>query len=197
MSTHWKPGKKTVAMGAAPRPSQIRRDPVRLAPNVPARPQRPLNYRERELFLGMAAILIFGAIIAAGIIAFSIFTVFHDDPAADAQAAQFSQCYNAQGPNCVLDGGTIYTGGERVGIAGVDAPRIADAACDAEHDRGVQAATMLALVLNSGPVSVGPPFRDATGRTVRRVEVKGRDVAAKMLDEDLAHQPGSGLAWCH
>jgi endonuclease YncB( thermonuclease family) len=201
VSKHWKPGKTTVKLNAAvrpaARPSRIRRDPVALNANVAAKPQRPLNYRERELFFGIAGILIFGMLMAAGVIALSIFTVFRDDPAADARAAQFNQCYAAAGPNCVLDGDTIYVGGQRVEIAGMEAPKISDAGCDVERDRGIQAATELALLLNSGPVAVGAPFRDSTGRTVSKVEVKGRDVALKMVDQNVAHEANSGLGWCH
>ena len=201
MSKHWKPGKTTVQLGTAARPaarpSRIRREPVPLNANVPAKPQRPLNYRERELFFGIAGILIFGTLIAAGIIALSIFTVFRDDPAADARAAQFNQCYAAAGPNCVLDGGTIYVAGQRVEIAGIEAPKIAEARCDREHDRGVEAATEMAMLLNSGRVSIGAPFRDSTGRTVRKVEVNGRDVALQMIGQNVAHEANSGLGWCH
>ena len=178
------------------RPSRIRREPVQINANLAAAPQRRRSSRERELFLGIAGVLIFATGIAAGIIALSIFTVSHADPEADARALQFSQCYNAQGPNCVLDGGTIYAGGARVEIAGMEAPAIADAQCDREHDRGVDAATQLALLLDSGPVTIGAPFRGQDGRTVRKVEVKGRDVALKMINLDLAHEAGSGLGWC-
>jgi len=110
---------------------------------------------------------------------------------------QFSQCYNAQGPNCVLDGGTIYADNQRVEIAGIDAPGIRDAKCDVEHDRGIEAASQLALLLNSGPVSIGKPYRDGiTGRTVRKVEVKGRDVALTMIGQNMAHAVNSGLTYC-
>lgn len=200
MGKPWKPGKTTVQLEAATRastrPSRIRREPVRINANVPVKPQRPLNYRERELYLGIAGILIFAALIAVGIIGFAIFTVTRDDPAADARALEFSQCYNAQGPNCVLDGGTFYMAGQRIEIAGIEAPGILDSKCDREHDRGVDAATQLALLLNSGPVTVGPPFRDQAGRTVRKVEVKGSDLAVRMIAGDLAHEAGSGLNWC-
>jgi hypothetical protein len=197
----WKPGKTTVALSAAAhpaaRPSRIRREPVRITPDVPAKPQRPMNRRERDLYLGIAGILIFAAVIAMGIIAFSILTVVRDDPAAEARAAQFGQCYNAQGPNCVLDGGTIYVSGERIAIAGLEAPRITDATCDREHERGVEAATELALLLNSGPVTIGRRVRDQAGRIVRKVEVKGSDIAPRLIGDDVAHEVGSGLAWCH
>ena len=201
MSKHWKPAKTTVALNGparpAARPSRIRRQPVAVNANIPARPQRPANYRERELFFGIAGILIFAALIGAATIALAKFTVFHDDPAADARALQFGQCYNAEGPNCVLDGGTIYVDGQRVEIAGIEAPAILDAKCDSEHDRGIVAATDLAMLLNSGPVSLGDPFTDQLGRTVRKVEVKGSDIAPSMIDQGLAHEAGSGLAWCH
>ena len=200
MSQHWNPGKTTVKLDAgarpAARPSRIRREPVPINANIPVKPQRPANLRERELVLGMIGIVIFAAMITAAVIMGAMFTVVHDDPAADARAAQFSQCYNAQGSNCVLDGGTIYVGGKRVLIAGIDAPGINDAKCDRERDRGIDAATQLAELLNSGTVTVGAPFRDATGRTVQKVAINGRDVAARMIDGNLAHEAGSGLSWC-
>jgi endonuclease YncB( thermonuclease family) len=150
------------------------------------------------LFFGIAGILIFAAAIAAAVVALGVVTVFRDDPAADARAMQFTQCYNAQGPNCVLNGGTIYVDNKRIEIAGLDAPSIADAKCDREHDRGIEAATDLAQILNSGPVSVGDAFSDSlTGRTVHKVEVKGRDVALKMIGDNVAHAPNGGLGWCH
>ena len=196
MSKHWKPGKKTVALNPVARPSRIRRDPVKINANVPAKPLRPLNYRERDLYFGIAGILIFAAAIAAGIIGFSIFTVTRDDPAADARAAQFGQCYNAQGPNCVVDGDTFYVGARQVEIAGIEAPRIEDARCPAEHDRGVAAAVELVELLNSGGVTIGEATSDPSGRAVRKVEVKGRDVATKMIDLSLAREAGSNPSWC-
>jgi hypothetical protein len=198
VSKHWKPGKTIVKLESAPRPSRIRREPVQLNPNVPVRPQRPVNYREIELYGGIVGILVMAALIAAMIIGLAMFTVFHDDPEAEARAMQFSQCYNAQGPNCVLDGGTFKMGQQWISVAGIDAPKIAEAQCDAERDRGIAAATELAELLNSGPVTVGSPFRDSvTGRTVRKVEVKGRDIALKMIGDDVAHEANSGLSWCH
>jgi micrococcal nuclease len=196
VSKHWKPDKKTVALNPAAPPSRIRRDPVPLNGNFASKPKRPSNTRERELYLGIAGILIFAAAIAAAIIGFSTFTVIGDDPAADARAAQFDQCYNAQGPNCVLDGDTIYVGSKQVEIAGIEAPSIADARCPVEHDRGVTAAVGLAELLNSGRVTIGAATRDPSGRAVRKVEVKGRDVATTMINQSLAREAGSSPSWC-
>jgi endonuclease YncB( thermonuclease family) len=196
VSKHWKPDKKTVALNPVARPSRIRRDPVPINGNVPAKPRRPSNTRERELYFGIAGVLVFAAAIAAGIFGLSIFTVIRADPAADARAAQFGQCYNAQGPNCVVDGDTFYVAGTRVEIAGIEAPGIADARCPAEHDRGVAAAVELAELLNSGRVTIGGATRDPSGRAVRTVEVKGRDLATIMIDRSLAREAGSSPSWC-
>lgn len=193
---HWKPAKKTVELATPARPSRIRREPVQLNPNVPERKPRPVNYRERDMYLGIAGIMAFAAAIGAGILMFAVFTVVHDDPAADARYNQFNQCYAATGPNCVLDGGTIYVNNARVAIAGIEAPAINGAKCDRERDRGIGAATLLAMLLNSGPVSVGPAFTDQSGRAVHKVSVKGRDVAQTMIDQDAVHEAGSGLFWC-
>jgi endonuclease YncB( thermonuclease family) len=196
VSKHWKPGKTTVALKPVARPSRIRRDPVKINANVPAKPRRPLNYRERELYFGIAGVLVFAAAIAAGIFGFSIFTAVRDDPTAAARAAQFGQCYNAQGPNCVLDGDSFYVAGTWVEIAGIEAPSIADARCPVEHDRGVTAAVVLADLLNSGRVTIGAATRDSSGRAVREVEVSGRDVATTMIDRSLAREAGSNPSWC-
>jgi hypothetical protein len=32
---------------------------------------------------------------------------------------------------------------------------------------------------------------------VHKVEVKGRDVALKMIGDNVAHAPNGGLGWCH
>lgn len=196
MSRHWNPNKATVALdGAAPRPSRIRRDPLRTPGSEPAKPVKPRS-TEQELISGVAGIILFGAMIAAAIVGLSIATFTRDDPSAAAALRRFNQCYNATGPNCVLNGETIYVAGNRIDIAGMDAPRIDGASCDAERSQGMEAATQLADILNSGRVSIGAPFTETTGQVVRKVEVKDNDIAKKMIGEGLAHVAGSKLGWC-
>lgn len=191
MTVHSKIRRKTVEL----RPSRIRRDPIRLERNERRTAARS---PEQEIWGGVAGVLAIAALLVLVIVGLGAATIFRDDPDAAARQQRFAQCYNAEGDNCVLDGGTIYVNNQRVEVAGIDAPSIADAKCDAEHDRGIAAATELAMILNSGPVVLGEPFRDAlTGRTVRKVEVKGRDVALKMIADNVAHEPNSGLSYCH
>ena len=76
MSKQWKPGKKTVALEAAVRPSRIRRDPV------PAQKKVEPVSREREILGGVAGVLLFAAAICAVIIGIAA-TVYirAEDPA--------------------------------------------------------------------------------------------------------------------
>ena len=54
----------------------------------------------------------------------------------------------------------------------------------------------LALLLNSGPVTLGAVTRDSSGRAVRKVEVKGRDVALRLIGQGFAREAGSSSNWC-
>lgn len=139
------------------------------------------------MWLGVAGIILFAVVLATVIFGISAATIVEDDPAADARAAQFDQCYNG-GANCVADGDTIYVAGEKVVIAGIAAPRIQDANCSDERSRGIDTAVRLANLLNSGTVTLGTAFRDPYGRRVRDVQVRGEDVAQRLLNDGLARE---------
>lgn len=177
-------------------PSRIRREPVRLEPELdPVKAEA--RARERQMWGGVAGVLLFAAALAVLAIGISAATIFHDDPAAAARATRFGQCYNAEGSNCVLDGGTIYVQGKKVAIAGVDAPQIQGARCENERARGIEAAVRLADLLNSGKVTVSALFRDPYGRIVRKVRVGGDDVAGTLIDAGVAREPGTDpQSWC-
>jgi endonuclease YncB( thermonuclease family) len=196
VSKHWKPGKKTVTLRPAVRQSRIRREPVRLEPQVdPVKAEA--RAREREMWGGVAGVLLFAVALAVLVVGVSVATLFHEDRAAAARALRFGQCYNAEGPNCVLDGATIYVARQKVTIAGVEAPQIQDARCDAERSRGIDAAVRLADLLNSGKVTVGAPFRDAYGRAVRKVQVNGEDAGGTLITAGVAREyDGSPQGWC-
>ena len=190
VSKPWKPARPTVAL----RPSRIRRDPVRIEKRVEA------ASREREIWGGVAGVLLFAFVLVAVVVGISVATLTKDDPAAAAAAARFDQCYTGAA-NCVSDGDTIHVAGEKVEIAGIAAPRIQDAGCAAERDRGIDAAVLLADLLNSGKVNVSAPSRDPSGREVHKVEVNGRDVAAAMVGNGLVRDAGSDAgssarSWC-
>jgi endonuclease YncB( thermonuclease family) len=198
VSKHWKPGRKTILVPPGARPSRIRREPVRLhgGSEPPKERKTLLTPQEREMWGGVTGVLLFAAAIAVVIVAIGAVTFFRDDPEAAARAQRFGQCYNG-GANCVIDGAAIYVQGVRVEIAGIEAPSIQNAKCDAERTRGIDAAVRLADLLNSGRVSVSAAFRDASGRDVRKITVNDEDVAETLIDAGAARKSdGQGQGWC-
>ena len=191
MSKHWKPGKKTVELQPAARPSRIRRDPVRLLEKVEAKPASP----EREAWATAGGVVLFGLVCTALILGISEITS-HGKAAAAAETAKFAQCYDG-GADCVVDGDTIHLAGEEVAIAGMDAPEIRGAACREERSLGILAAVRLADLINGGQVTLAAVEREPDGRVLRHVEVDGRDVAGSMIAAGVARPYGAGpLSWC-
>jgi micrococcal nuclease len=193
VSKPWNPARNTVAV----RPSRIRRQPVALSESPVESAKAQARSDEREIWGGVAGVLLMAAAVVVLTVGVSLATIFHDDPGAAARAARFEQCYNAEGRNCVLEGDTIYVGGEKVEIAGIAAPHIQGAQCEAERSRGIAAAVRLAELLNGGKVTVGRAFRDDYGRAVRKVQVDGEDVGETMISAGLARDyVGDSPEWC-
>lgn len=191
MSKHWKPGKKTVELGAA-RPSRIRRDPVPLGKKEAPPPPSP----EREKWLGVLGVVLFAAACAVLTVGISEITS-HRNTAERAPRAEFGHCYNHSGPNCVLDGDTVYFGGEKLEIAGMDAPEIRAAACPDERSRGIEAAVRLNELLNRGKVTVTGTERGTGGQLLTKLTVDGVDVGATMVSAGVAREYGDGRnSWC-
>ena len=193
MSKHWKPGRQTVALHPAPRPSRIRRDPLLVKP-IEKKVAPPSH--EQEIWLAVTGIILFALAIATATMGFSAITGGGQSAAAPAvNAAKFGDCIG--GPNCVIDGETIRVGGETVKIAGMRAPKIRLARCDAEQQRGVKAVEELTALLNSGKVTTGDEVREADGQLRTQVLVNGQDVAATMIAASMAREAGSvPPSWC-
>lgn len=102
----------------------------------------------------------------------------------------------------VTDGDTFrLAGGERIRIAGIDAPEIqrGHAKCRAELARG-KAATAKAIALLKGRRVEIERVGRSYGRTVGRVRLDGRDVAATLVGLGAARWWPRGKAkpdWCH
>ena len=194
MSKPWKPGRETVALPSEPRPSRIRRDPVRLD----AKAVKPPPTREREIWTAIAGVVLIAAGCTALIVGVSAVTSSDSSAAAAPSAAdQFTFCRTGAEPNCVIDGDTAVIAGERLEIAGMDAPEVRGAGCPAESRRGIQAAVRLRELLNGGTVAVTGTERGADGRLLRKVEVDARSVGLTMTAAGLARDYGGGLkSWC-
>lgn len=185
MGKQWKPQKKTVALA----PSKIRREPLRLDEKV--KPESP----EREISMTVVGVVVIALACAALIVGIAIVT--QRNAQAEAARPAFGQCYNTSGGNCVLDGDTIYLGGQKVELAGFDAPEVRGAECPAEAERGVDAAVRLLALLNKGPVTVARMERDSDGLVRPRIEVGGRDVATAMINAGVGREiEGGRRNWC-
>ena len=115
-------------------------------------------------------------------------------------ASRFGECKWGGGTNCVVDGDTIYLDGDKIRIAGIDAPETHDYDCPSELDRGTRAASRLQALLNSGgAVTLTSIERDEDkyGRKLRNVAVGGADVGETLIGEGLARAYGGGRrSWC-
>ena len=111
----------------------------------------------------------------------------------------FGACKWGGGSNCVVDGDTIYLAGEKIRIAGIDAPETHDYGCASELALGERSAARLRELVNSGALTLTSIDRDEDryGRKLRNVAVDGRDVGAVLVSEGLAREYGGGRQpWC-
>jgi hypothetical protein len=113
--------------------------------------------------------------------------------------ASFSYCKWGGGTNCVVDGDTFWIGGQKVRIAGIDAPETHDYRCRSELELGERAARDLQALLNSGAVTMTSidRDRDVYGRLLRNVSVNGRDVGEALIADGVARAYAGGRrSWC-
>ena len=118
---------------------------------------------------------------------------------AQAVRASFGYCCAGGGTNCVVDGDTFYLNGEKVRIAGIDAPETHPPRCADEARLGNEATEKLHALLNSGAVTMTSidRDRDVYGRLLRNVAVGGQDVGEAMISAGVAREYGTGRrSWC-
>lgn len=115
------------------------------------------------------------------------------------RSASFSYCKWGGGTNCIVDGDTVWIGGQNVRIAGIDAPETHDYRCASELELGERAARQLQELLNSGPVRMTSIDRDRDkyGRLLRNLSVNGRDVGDALIASGVARPYAGGRKpWC-
>lgn len=194
MSKHWQPDRNIVPL----RPGRARREWSRLQGYwEPARRQRLPKGAKAGLLMVAAACA------SVGMAAYDVVTRSPFDLASRASPGEaipyFGFCYTGGGRNCVVDGDTFYLGGDKVRIAGIDAPETHPPRCAYEAEIGARATDKLLALLNSGEVtmtSIGRD-RDKYGRLLRNVAVNGADVGAAMVGAGVARDYGRGRrSWC-
>lgn len=104
----------------------------------------------------------------------------------------------APGPrdNCVVDGDTFWIKGEKVRIAGIDAPEMRGR-CAYESRLAIVSRDRLLVLLNSGSFRLNREGEDRYGRTLAVVTLNGRSVGDTLVSEGLARTwAGRHEPWC-
>ncbi|MEM9050280.1 MAG: thermonuclease family protein [Pseudomonadota bacterium] len=106
----------------------------------------------------------------------------------------------AAGPriNCVVDGDTVWLGGEKIRLAGIDAPEVHDPKCGrTELDLGYAATARLAELLSAEPIVIYRIGTDRYGRTLADITAGGHDVGTLLVAEGMARNwPDGPRFWC-
>ena len=100
----------------------------------------PANWLLATLFVGTICVTEFGLPVPAS-------WRPHSAPV----SASFDYCKWGGGTNCVVDGDTFYLNGEKVRIAGIDAPETHDYRCESELALGNQATEKLHACSTAAP----------------------------------------------
>lgn len=113
----------------------------------------------------------------------------------------FSVCNSAARIDCVVDGDTIYLGGEKIRISDINTPEISNAACDHERALAHKAKHRLVQLLNVGPAELRRTEtrdRDVYGRLLRSIYRDDRSLGDTLVAEGLAHRwQGYKESWCN
>jgi endonuclease YncB( thermonuclease family) len=196
-STGWlSPEAYNALSPAEKRALQFRRAAQRPSRRRSSRPRyRKGRYARQQLWV--FGVLVLGAIVSRTDLSLPSFPT--SAPSSTPVTASFGYCHTGGGTNCVVDGDTFYLGGEKVRIAGIDAPETHPPRCADEARLGNQATEKLNALLNSGAVTMTSidRDRDTYGRLLRNVAVNGQDVGEAMISAGVAREYGSGRrSWC-
>jgi endonuclease YncB( thermonuclease family) len=115
-------------------------------------------------------------------------------------AQTFALCGNGRWANCVIDGDTFRLNGEKIRVAGIDAPEIHPSHCAREEELGQRAKLRLLELLNAGGFALEPveSDHDKYGRSLRRVTRDGTSLGDVLVKEGLARAwDGRRHPWCN
>lgn len=145
----------------------------------------PLWLRRLLIILGIAAALLV------------VWTYFY--LTTPAQAGAYSRCGVIR-QYCVVDGDTLYVGGQKIRVADIDTPEISQPKCASEKALGERATLRLIELVNQGPFEVlawQGRDEDQYGRKLRVLVRNGRSIGDILVSEGLARTwSGRREPWC-
>ena len=116
------------------------------------------------------------------------------------RSPHFSLCHTGGGINCVVDGDTVWMGGEKIRLADIDAPETHQPRCAREAALGRRATLRLQELVNRGGVSAVPAEgrrRDRYGRKLMVLMRDGKSVGGILVREGFARSwDGARHPWC-
>ncbi len=121
----------------------------------------------------------------------------------DRENGQFDLCHGSVRVTCVVDGDTIWYGGEKIRLADINAPEVSSPGCAAEAELGRAATERLLALLNEAPFSVEANSdgsgrdSDVYGRSLRTLTRDGQSLGQTLVREGLAEEwRGYRGGWC-
>ncbi len=115
----------------------------------------------------------------------------------DTTGASLPLCGSGKRTSCIVDGDTIWLRGEKIRLAGIDAPEVSGPACTREARLGRKATLRLRQVLSSGSWTISRQGYDRYGRTLAKIKTENGSVGNQLVNKGLAKVwNGKKAQWC-
>ncbi len=158
------------------------------------RPRKPKPPRKTPAWLQRVLVILLVAVVLL-----TMWTYFYLTTPVSASAASYGRCGVIRS-NCVVDGDTLWIGGEKVRVADIDTPEISEPKCDAEKALGERAKERMIDLVNAGPFEIRAwegRDEDQYGRKLRVLVRDGRSLGDILVSEGLARTwSGRREPWC-
>ena len=162
--------------------------------DVPAVARDPVSAARLRSVQTLATLVIVATLWIAALAAMDAFdphgqylSLFRAAP--ETVSAPFSLCDSAQpGDNCVISGGAFRYRGQRIAVAGVDAPRRFRARCESEAALGETSARKLQDLLNQAPFEILHIGVRPANRRLAALRRDGGYFADQLIEAGLARR---------
>lgn len=111
--------------------------------------------------------------------------------------ANFPLCGEGRRYTCTVDGDTVWLAGEKIRLAGIDAPELSSPDCASERALAHEATIRLSEILSSREWHLVREGKDRYGRTLATFHSSGETAGSRLVREGLARPWGGRKeSWC-